>query len=247
MNLVVDIGNSLIKTAVMDGGEAIDVRRYEALDPGAVKAIVGEYPSLERAIVASTGQSTAHAAELLRSAGLRVLEMSHSTAVPIGNDYHTPQTLGVDRLAAAVGAVCVMGCRDCVIVDFGTAITIDLVEGGVFRGGNISPGVRTRFRALHDYTERLPECEPTEEQLTIGASTREAIEQGVMQGITNEIEGYIRSFMQSNAKLSLIFTGGDAKYFVKRIKNAIFAKCDLVFCGLNTILEYNASTEEDIF
>ena len=58
---MVDIGNSLIKTAVMDGGEAIDVRRYEALDPGAVKAIVGEYPSLERAIVASTGQSTAHA------------------------------------------------------------------------------------------------------------------------------------------------------------------------------------------
>jgi type III pantothenate kinase len=107
--------------------------------------------------------------------------------------------------------------------------------------------VRTRFRALHDYTERLPECEPTQEQLIVGKSTREAIEQGVMQGITNEIEGYIRSFMQSNAKLSLIFTGGDAKYFVKRIKNAIFAKCDLVFCGLNTILEYNASTEEDIF
>ena len=77
---MVDIGNSLIKTAVMDGGEAIDVRRYEALDPGAVKAIVGEYPSLERAIVASTGQDTARVAAILREAGLRVLEMSHSTA-----------------------------------------------------------------------------------------------------------------------------------------------------------------------
>ncbi|MBQ4541183.1 MAG: type III pantothenate kinase [Alistipes sp.] len=247
MNLVVDIGNSLIKTAVMDGGEAVDVRRYELFEGKDAMALAAEYPSLERAIVASTGQDTARVAAILREAGLRVLQMSHSTAVPIGNGYRTPQTLGVDRLAAAVGAVCVMGCRDCVIVDFGTAITIDLVEGGVFRGGNISPGVRTRFRALHDYTERLPECEPTEEQLAIGGTTREAIEQGVMQGITHEIEGYIRDFMQSNAKLSLIFTGGDAKYFVKRIKNAIFAKCDLVFCGLNTILEYNASIKEDIF
>ena len=93
----------------------------------------------------------------------------------------------------------------------------------------------------------MPECSPTEQVLEVGRSTQEAIEQGVMQGITNEIEGYISRFMHTNAKLSLIFTGGDAKYFVKRIKNAKFAKCDLVFCGLNRILEYNASTDKDVF
>lgn len=247
MNLVVDIGNSLIKVAVMDGGEPLAVMSYSSVEQMDAQAIVAEYPQLERAIVASTGQSTERVAAQLRSAGLRVLQMDHSTPVPIGNDYHTPQTLGVDRLAAAVGAVCVMGCPNCVIIDFGTAITIDLVEDGVFRGGNISPGVRARFRALHDYTQRLPECGPTEAELLVGGTTVEAIEQGVMQGITNEIVGYINNFMHRNAKLSLIFTGGDAKFFVKRIKNAIFAKCDLVFCGLNTILEYNANTEEGIF
>jgi type III pantothenate kinase len=128
-------------------------------------------------------------------------------------------------------------------VDFGSAITIDLVEGGVFRGGNISPGMRMRFQALHNYTKRLPECQPTEEILELGTSTVSAIEQGVMQGIVNEIEGYISYFYARNVKLSLIFTGGDAKFFVKRIKNAIFAKCDLVICGLNRILEYNARRE----
>jgi type III pantothenate kinase len=61
-----------------------------------------------------------------------------------------------------------------------------------------------------------------------------------MEGITHEIRGYISSFSQQNEKLTLIFTGGDANFFVKRIKNAIFAKCDLVLCGLNRILEYNA-------
>lgn len=247
MNLVVDIGNTRIKVAVVESDVVLFSKAYDSL----VEALAGEwqvqYPAVERAIVASTGESVEEIVLSLRAKGLKVLAMDSTTAVPIGNDYLTPSTLGVDRLAAAVAAVEVMGCRDCLIVDFGTAITIDLVENGIFRGGNISPGMRTRFRALHDYTHRLPECEPTDSLTVLGRSTREAIEQGVMQGIVNEIEGYICHFMQSNAKLSLIFTGGDAKYFVKRIKNAKFAKCDLVFCGLNRILEYNASTKDGIF
>ena len=247
MNLVVDIGNTRIKVAVVEGDEVLFSQAYAS----SKDVIAGEwhtlYPTIERAIVASTGESTGEITLSLKAMGFKVLAMNSLTAVPIGNDYLTPSTLGVDRLAAAVAAVEVMGCKDCLIVDFGTAITIDLVENGVFRGGNISPGMTTRFRALHDYTRRLPECEPTDSLAMLGRSTREAIEQGVMQGIVNEIEGYICHFMQSNAKLSLIFTGGDAKYFVKRIKNATFAKCNLVLCGLNRILEYNASIEDDVF
>ena len=194
--------------------------------------------------VASTAFSTADVVALLREKGFDVLEMTSLTPVPIGNAYQSPETLGVDRLAAAVAAVEVMGCKDCLVVDFGTAITIDLVEGGVYRGGNISPGARTRFRALHDYTGRLPECSPTDEVLEYGSTTSQAIEQGVMQGITYEIEGYISHFSAQNVKITLIFTGGEAKYFVKRIKNAIFANCELVICGLNRISEYNASIEQ---
>lgn len=242
MNLVVDIGNSLIKVAVVEQDELLALRRYQSVEELAGSDIVAEFPLLRKAIVASTAMPTAEVAALLREWGLCVLEMTQQTAVPIENAYLTPATLGVDRLAAAVGAVSQVG-ENCLIVDFGSAITIDLVEGGVFRGGNISLGVAMRFRALHDYTQRLPMCEPTVENLELGRTTREAIEQGVMQGITNEIEGYISYFYAKNVKLSLIFTGGDAKYFVKRIKNAIFAKYDLVICGLNRILEYNARTE----
>ena len=247
MNLVVDIGNTLIKVAVVEDADVLLSQAFASVDELPVAALKEQYPELQHAIVASTGEDTLRVAEILRSEGLQVLEMTSLTPTPIGNDYLTPATLGVDRLAAAVAAVEVMGCRDCLIVDFGTAITIDLVENGTFRGGNISPGMTTRFRALHDYTRRLPECSPTEQILEVGRTTHQAIEQGVMQGIVNEIEGYITGFMQSNAKLSLIFTGGDAKYFVKRIKNAKFAKCDLVFCGLNRILEYNASIEDERF
>ena len=193
VNLIIDIGNSLLKMALMQGDEVIEQHSCKALTEQQIRDVQARYPSIRRAIVASTALSTAEVASLLRRCGVEVLEMNSLTPVPIGNDYLTPETLGVDRLAAAVGAVEVLGLRDALIVDFGTAITIDLVENGVFRGGNISPGVRTRFRALHDYTSRLPECEATDEILRLGRSTRQAIEQGVMEGITHEIEGYIRA------------------------------------------------------
>ena len=244
MNLVVDIGNTLIKVAVVERDEVVYMQQAESIEEVDLVTLCERFPSLRRAIVASTAFPTADVAVLLRDKGFDVLEMTSLTPVPIGNIYQSPETLGVDRLAAAVAAVEVMGCRDCLVVDFGTAITIDLVEDGIYRGGNISPGVRTRFRALHDYTGRLPECSPTDEKLEYGSTTRQAIEQGVMQGITYEIEGYISHFSAQNVKISLIFTGGDAKYFVKRIKNAIFANCELVICGLNRILEYNASIEQ---
>ena len=246
MNLVVDIGNSLMKVSVVDGADVVEAQRLAVDADIDVKRLQASYPTLRKAIVAASGVATASIASELRQAGLWVLEMTSTTPVPIGNDYLSPETLGVDRLAAAVGAV-EMGYDNCLIVDFGTAITIDLVENGVFRGGNISPGVRTRFRALHDYTQRLPECNPTEEVLPLGRTTAQAIEQGVMQGIVNEIEGYISAFSKKNAKITLIFTGGDAKFFVKRSKNAIFAKWDPVVCGLNRILEYNAGIENKNF
>ena len=242
MNLIVDIGNSRIKVAIMSGGEVVEQYAFTSLQDLALDAILSKYPTVERAIVASTGIDAQCVVRMLREKGLWAMEMTPSTPVPIRNGYLTPETLGMDRLAAAVGASHIVG-GDCMIVDFGTAITIDFVVDGEYRGGNISLGVRGRFRALHDYTSRLPECEATDEILEIGRTTREAIEQGVMQGITHEIEGYISTFLSKNVKLSIIFTGGDAKFFVKRIKNAIFAKCDLVFCGLNTILEYNAKVE----
>ena len=244
MNLVVDIGNTLIKVAVVERDEVVYMQQAESIEEVDLVTLCERFPSLRRAIVASTAFPTADVAVVLREKGFDVLEMTSLTPVPIGNTYQSPETLGVDRLAAAVAAVEVMGCRDCLVVDFGTAITIDLVEDGIYRGGNISPGVRTRFRALHDYTGRLPECSPTDEVLEYGSTTSQAIEQGVMQGITYEIEGYISHFSAQNVKISLIFTGGDAKYFVKRIKNAIFANCELVICGLNRILEYNASIEQ---
>ena len=230
-----------MKAVVMSGDRVVAEYVTSGVDAKWVGSIAQRHAELCRAIVSSTGGHDEEVVEELQRHVGYVLRFEPAiTPIPIGNAYVTPTTLGADRLAAAVGGVELFPDSDLLIVDFGTAITIDYVEDGVFRGGNISPGMTTRFRALADYTAKLPLCGPSEEQLPYGRTTREAIEQGVMQGITHEIEGYIEAFSKKKTKKCTIFTGGDAKYFVKRIKNAIFADCEPVIVGLNRILNYNA-------
>ena len=241
MNLIFDIGNSRIKAVAIDGRTIVGEKCAEQYDAAWLEAFIERYPEARRAIVASTRNDGGELVALLRNYLAQVMLFEPSiTPIPIANDYLTPATLGADRLAAAVGAQALYPDHNIMIVDFGTAITIDYVEGGAFKGGNISPGVTTRFRALHDYTSRLPFCTPSEEQLPYGRTTREAIEQGVMRGVEHEIRGYAEAFYAKKAKKCIIFTGGDAKYFVMRIKNAIFADCEPVIFGLSTILDYNA-------
>ena len=241
--MVVDIGNTLVKLAVFDRGEIVFQRCVERLHPSMLEELFAAWP-VRRAVVASTRGEVDEVADLLRPRVEYLLEFSSQTPVPIGNAYLTPETLGRDRLAAAVGAAALCPGRDVLIVDFGTAVTIDLVTAdGTFRGGCISPGMKTRFRALHDYTAKLPLCGPTEDEQLQGLTTEEAIRLGVMNSLTFEIEGYIARMREKIDDLCVIFTGGDAKYFAKRIKNTIFANCNLVFCGLDRILEYNAIEE----
>ena len=239
-NLIVDEGNTLCKVSVMDKSEMLCEVSAPEFDIAQVAEYIERY-SVDRAVVASTRGGAEQICEKLRSKIDRVLHFSSQTDVPIGVDYASRQTLGADRVAVAVGVVRGMGIEDALIVDMGSAITFDVVEGGVFKGGNISPGVAMRFRALHEFTASLPLCESKEPNREFGKSTVEAVEQGVMQGIFHEIEGYVARVGGGNGEKKIIFCGGDAESFVNRIKNAIFAPRKLMFTGLNEILEYNVS------
>lgn len=246
MNLLVDIGNTLVKCAVTERGDVVAEVRAERLTAGLLDGLLTGRP-VERAIVSSTRGAVPEALALVRSRIAETLEFTQRTPVPIGNAYRSPETLGLDRLAAAVGATVLWPNRNVLIADFGTALTLDLVTAdGVFRGGCISPGLRMRLRALHDCTAALPLCEPAELSETddlLGGTTEEAIVRGAMQSLAFEVEGYANRLRARFDDLCIIFTGGDAHFFVKRIKNTIFANRNPVFCGLDRILEYNVREE----
>ena len=147
MNLTIDIGNTLIKMAVFDGGEIVEKLLAEECDTKLLDGLLARWPAIDRAIIASTGGRTAPLARMLRVRAVKCLEFTPATPVPIRNGYDTPETLGADRLAAAVGAALVAEGRDALVVDFGTAITVDYVSGAAPLYGQASVVPRDCRRA----------------------------------------------------------------------------------------------------
>lgn len=236
--LIVDRGNTRTKVALFNGTELFDVRSFDALSCNDLVLYLADR-SIRSAIVSSSGSDPSDLTDIIRSCDIdRVVNFDHTTPIPLKNCYQTPSTLGVDRLATAVGAAELLPDKDLLIFDFGTAITIDYVSAdGEFRGGNISPGLAMRFAALNHFTNRLPLVEAESGAWakcgrSFGLSTHEAIYRGVVNGICYEIEGYINE----NSKKMIFFTGGDALFFEKQIKKAIFANSQATLWGLGVIL-----------
>lgn len=249
MRLTVDMGNTAVKIVVFDEDRIVYRHRTEAWnDTLAAELVAGYRP--QSAIVSSTrslgDEVVASIDRAIREAGYEapVVRLTGLTPTPLRNLYATPETLGPDRLAAAVGGAALFPEQNLLIVDFGTAITYDLVSSrGEYLGGNIAPGMDMRYQSLHRSAAFLPLEEGDTEGRRgekIGKKTADAIKLGVIDGICYETEGYIQNWESCYKKLTTIFTGGDAKCFEKKIKNTIFAELDLVSIGLNKILEYNA-------
>lgn len=170
-----------------------------------------------------------------------LLKFDHSSELPIKIGYATPETLGLDRIAAVVGAV--MQCPDkaVLIVDAGTCVTYDLLTAdGTFAGGNIAPGIRLRLRAMHEHTGKLPLIDDAGETPEIGFSTETAMRAGAVLGVAYEIEGYIARLNKVYPDLFVFLTGGDALKLAAKIKSRIFVDENLVLTGLNRILQENA-------
>ncbi|MBQ0030666.1 MAG: type III pantothenate kinase [Paludibacteraceae bacterium] len=240
MNLTIDQGNTSVKVALFDNGELVHLERVERLSSDVLDGVCAAFPTISGVIVSSVGDRSKLDLDALRSRFPSMLMLDHSTPVPVQNCYGTPHTLGMDRLASCIGANALSPNVPLLVVDMGTCITIDFVTpDGRFLGGNISPGMQMRFKALHQYTSALPLVAAPDSEPLIGSCTTDAIAAGVVNAITFEIEGYVARFKEKYPNLLVYLTGGDAFYFEKRLKNCIFANPNLLLIGLNRILTFN--------
>jgi len=241
MNLVVDIGNTFVKAAIFAGQQIIDLQRYATFSPNQIAQQIKNHGPIESMLISSVRRKEDFQFNGAEEWPGKIVELTHKTPLPITLNYETPTTLGRDRIAAAVGAHTIFPKNNVLIIDLGTAITIDLINAqGTFQGGNISPGVRTRFRSLHEYTGALPLVEPRFPFPARGTNTQEALLAGVMEGIAWELKGYINQHITTEPNAKIIVTGGDAIFFDKYLKNDIFVDSNLNVKGLNRILEHNA-------
>jgi len=239
MNLIVEQGNTTTKVAIYHQGQIEASFVYKDFKCELLAELFKQFP-LKQGILSSVIDVQDDLLTCLQERLEEFIFLNENTLLPVKVGYETPHTLGRDRLAAAVGGHTLQPDRDLLIIDAGTAITYDVVEAsGLYLGGNISPGMTTRFRALHDYTKKLPLVSEPEEIPFIGTNTTAAIQAGVVNGLVFEMDGYIDALRLKYPNLFIFLTGGHSIYLQGRLKNRIFADINLVLTGLNRILEYN--------
>jgi type III pantothenate kinase len=241
MNLIFDIGNTCTKIAVFDGDEKLISFRTRQFSWEKMEKICSPYePKLDKAIVSSVRDTPDFIIDLATRNIPHVHVLSYKSKLPFKNEYETPETLGPDRIAAVAGAYLLYPGKKVLIIDAGSAVTYDYLAGKVYKGGNISPGLSMRFRALHKFTGKLPLAATAEKFSSPGRNTIEAITAGVINGLIYEINEYIRTFEKKHADFKVILTGGDSGYLKEKIDYRVTYMPDIVIDGLNYILEYNA-------
>ena len=233
-HLIVEIGNTALKAALTGVDHTLGKTfRYQGERPVDFILDIVSRERPEALTVASVYEIPAADEKRLRAGchRLLILDQAHKSCL---EGYGLPSYLTYDRVAALLAARHLFGGKPCTVMDFGTTLNVDfLAADGTYEGGNISLGCRTRFKALNRYSKALPLVNTPAEVSETGHSIQESIENGVVAGMLFEIQGYLSRYPDN----TVIFTGGDAIYFVKKIKTSIFVVCNLVLMGLSLITE----------
>ena len=244
MNLIIDIGNTRTKVGLFSNKKLFKKGilhqnwNIEDLDQWIGKR------KISHAAISSTAGIPRQVEKALKSRGY-YLRLNHKTALPITNNYKTPETLGRDRLSVAVAAADIFPGQNALIIDAGTCITYDFIDRNkIYWGGSITPGLEMRLKAMNAFTANLPLVHRKTLRSTIGSDTETSIRTGAQHGTALEMQGFIRDYQASYGRLKVLLTGGDVNYFAKRLKTKIFVNPNLVLFGLNKILNYNVQALE---
>lgn len=242
--LAIDIGNTAMKLSVFEDGRLI---QSAAGHPGSAEDVVEAvgtmltFNSADGLVWCSVGKDFPGVPEMLHAEhSLRVVELTPATPLPIDVSYGTRDTLGADRLAAAVGVA--DPARPVLVVDAGTAVTSDIVADGRFEGGNISPGLALRFKMLASHTSRLPLVEAAGELPAFGHDTETAIRAGVVGGLVAELADNYRKASALYPEPRMILTGGDAPFLAPLLRAGgieVDLEPEAVGLGLVRIFNYN--------
>ncbi len=244
MNLVIDIGNTRVKSAIFDHKnqiiESLSFTHEKAIRE--IKFLIQKnHP--KNALISEVGKRIEGLEKLFEQNNINFFYLNTHLKLPFENRYQTSQTLGADRIALVSGAIFRQPQGNKLIIDAGTCITYDFIdENNIYHGGAISPGINLRFKSLHSYTDKLPllQASKIENIELIGSSTNDSIISGVLYGIINEIEGFIVKYNLKYKNLTVFLTGGSQKVLDRYIKNKIFVNSKfLLLEGMNYILNLN--------
>jgi len=243
MNLIIEQGNTMLKMAVFDDDQMVAFSFTDNRESAHILDFIKSYRP-DQGIMSSVIDRDESLIKSLQAELAFFLWFDERVTLPVKIAYETVHTLGKDRIAAVIGAYVLQPAKNVLVIDAGTALTYEMLEAsGIYKGGTISPGMTTRFRALNRFTQQLPLVSENGETPLIGTNTENAIRAGVVNGITFEMDGYIDAIKAKYDDVVVYLTGGHAFYFEKRLKNHIFAAPKLTLIGLNRILKDHAKKD----
>lgn len=239
MILALDLGNTQIKAAVFEGNTLLEKRwlSYEN-SFNELENFFSSFPKIEKICAISVVQSQKVSLSNFENR-FTIHEIVRTDAFPFLNAYTTPETLGLDRMVLAAGAVLQFPKQNRLVIDAGTCITYDFISADdVYLGGAISPGLQMRYRSLPHFTAKLPELQPVSQVDFIGNSTAAAIHSGIIHGVVYEIEGFIKNYCEKKDNIIIILTGGDANFLAGHLKNTIFANPNFLLESIIRLYEF---------
>lgn len=238
ITLAIDIGNTRAKAAVFNQQELL---HEQVLQPGDLKTIISKYKP-QHAVLSSVGAFADEISAEIRHEKVPLLIVDYKTHFPFRIAYDTPETLGMDRVAGVAAAQFLYPGIHCLVIDAGTCITYDFITAdAIYTGGAIAPGLSMRVRAMHEFTQKLPQPALAAPIDFEGKSTVQALLSGAVTGAVDEINGRIGRYMQRYGTVQVILCGGDASLLAEQLKNNIFAAPSLVMTGLNQILLFHVN------
>ena len=246
LKLILDIGNTRTKLAVFAGSELKDLFVTENFSVELLTKVVKKHPGICSAMLSAVKDYPKETDDFLRTA-FYFIKLDSQTPLPVKILYKSPQTLGNDRIAIAAASWALFPGQNVLAIDAGTTITYDFVnKNGEYLGGGISPGIRMRLKSLHTFTGKLPLIKQVFHAVDlIGNDTQSSILSGVLQGTLKEVDGIISAYKTQYTGLKTVLSGGDEKYFDKRLKNNIFASPNFVLKGLKEILDFNQEKKKE--
>lgn len=240
LNLVIDRGNHATKAYVFSEGKITAQGSFTAEQENELLAFIRNHQT-DAAILCSVQASDETLIAALQPKKI-FIPFTYKTPTPLKLSYATPETLGPDRIAAALAGWQLSGGGNVLTVVAGTCITYNIVEAnGSFAGGAISPGFNMRLKAMHEFTGKLPLVRMKGDFPLTANTTETSLRSGALNGAVREVAGMMASYGALYPALKTVISGGDGAFLAEALKNGIFARPELTAEGLNTILNYNVS------
>ena len=236
--LCFDFGNTRLKCGVFE----MDIFKEEVLLPDdnliTIEKLLQQYQP-QNTILSSVIKHNEDIENIL-SEKTNFHKLSHLTKVNFTTPVGKPETIGADRLALVAAAVYFYPGKNNLVIGLGSCITYNFInQYHQFLGGAISPGMKMRFKTMHEHTVLLPIVQKDWNFPVIGYDTKTNLQSGVIAGITYEIDGFINYYAGKYGNFNVVLTGGDSAYFAGQLKNKIFADLNFLFKGLYAISEVN--------